>query len=331
MPVRQCIGAVELAITTIIFAVARVETLRSFMHPPLKRGPAKLRARVGTVRSHTHSRSLVSVQRVPVAKFIARGGLEVLAIDEVDAFGVDAFVTTREGGVSEAPYDSLNLGLHVGDVDDSVIKNREVVASALGVDLDAMVFCNQTHGTRSAVVDSTHAGRGARFSEHALIGTDALITTTPGVPLVIMVADCCPILFVDPVAHVLGVAHAGWRGTADKVATETILAMRDVGAQVKNIKVVIGPSINQDRYEVGTEVVEAVVRSVSGDLGDALLMRDESAYIDIALVNAQQLLELGVESENLSILPWRTDDPRFYSDREARPTGRFALVAQILP
>ena len=153
------------------------------------------------------------------------GGLEVLAWPVFDGLGVDALVTTRRGGVSRGPYQSLNLGLHVGDSDQDVIENRRRAASALGADLGDMVFCDQSHGREVHVATAGDRGRGSLARADAIASTDALVTAEPGIALVVMVADCVPIVLYDPVAHVLACVHAGWRGTVARVS-EAVCAER---------------------------------------------------------------------------------------------------------
>ena len=155
----------------------------------------------------------------------------MLAWPSLDALGVDAFVTTRHGGVSAGPYATLNLGLHVGDTEADVLVNRRRVAAALGADLGDFVFCNQVHGRRVAVVSAADRGRGALRLGDAVAVTDALVTTDPGTVLAILVADCVPIILVDPQAGVLACVHAGWRGTVAGVTGAALHAMQGLGAR----------------------------------------------------------------------------------------------------
>lgn len=123
-------------------------------------------------------------------------------------------MTTRAGGISRPPYDSLNLGAHVGDVPERVRLNRLHVQDFLGRGLREPVVAEQVHGTRAAAVGELHAGTRWQRPEKSLDATDALVTATPRLPLVTLVADCVPIALVDPVRHVAAVVHAGWRGAA---------------------------------------------------------------------------------------------------------------------
>jgi YfiH family protein len=266
---------------------------------------------------------------VPVARFEDRDGLSFLVLDELAPFGVDAVVTTRAGGCSTGPYAALNLGLHVGDDEESVIENRSRVAAALGEELDDFVFMDQSHGTRVAVVDRSARGRGARAVEHAMVATDALVTTSSELPLVVLVADCCPIVVVDVNQRILGVAHAGWRGSAGGVAGALLETMRQLGAEPASCHALIGPSIDQARYEVGHEVAAALRGSLSTTSPGFIDGAGPRSHVDLAALNVSQLVESGIPSTQVAITPWRTDDERFFSDRAMRPCGRFALIATL--
>ena len=138
----------------------------------------------------------------------------LLPWDGARLHGVAVAVTTRHGGVSAPPYDTLNLGLHVGDDPDHVGINRTRAAAAFGVELGAMVYARQVHGTATVEVGPLDAGRGTRREDDAVAEADILVTRSPAVVLAIMVADCVPLALVDPDARVLAAVHAGWRGTA---------------------------------------------------------------------------------------------------------------------
>ncbi len=164
-------------------------------------------------------------------------------------------VTTRHGGTSAAPYDALNLGLHVGDDPASVVSNRARAAAAFGVALDAVVFARQVHGAATALVGPDDRGRGTLSEGDAVPDTDILLTVSPGVTLAILVADCVPIALVDPAAGVLAAVHAGWRGTAAGAVGRAIRAMKDCGADVGRVHAFLGPAVHPDRYQVSEEVL----------------------------------------------------------------------------
>ena len=194
----------------------------------------------------------------------------MLAWPSLDALDVDAFVTTRHGGVSAGPYATLNLGLHVADEAADVLVNRRRAAAALGADLDDFVFCHQVHGRRVAVVSAADRGRGALSLDDAIASTDALVTTDPGTVLAILVADCVPIILTDPEAGVLACVHAGWRGTVAGVTGSTLHAMQALGARPERIQAAIGPAVAADRYQVGPEVAAAAERFFGGSTGGIL-------------------------------------------------------------
>ena len=228
--------------------------------------------------------------------------------------GVDAVITTRSGGVSRPPYDALNLGLHVGDLEDRVLTNRERLAATYGCHLDDMVFLDQCHGTRVALV------------EHALSATDAAVTTTVGLPLVIQVADCTPIVLVDPVARVLGVAHAGWRGAVGGIGPATVEAMVAKGAERARLHAWLGPGVDVSRYEVGPEVMDAAITCGGAT---AVVEVSGSTHLDTGALNRIMLEAAGVPSDQITASELTTADRRLFSDRHARPCGRFAVVARL--
>ncbi|MCL6444778.1 MAG: polyphenol oxidase family protein, partial [Alicyclobacillus sp.] len=119
----------------------------------------------------------------------------------------------RTHGVSEGPFASLNVGYHVPDQPDAVTENRRRIARELGGDLEDWVVAEQVHGTHVAVVHQAHRGQGATPALSPVPGVDALVTQEPGLTLVVMSADCVPMLFFDPVQRAIGVAHSGWKGT----------------------------------------------------------------------------------------------------------------------
>jgi polyphenol oxidase len=260
-----------------------------------------------------------------------RGGLEVLAWPALAALGVDAVVTTRAGGTSVGPYESLNLGLHVGDDPAAVIENRRRAAAVLGADLDGLVFGQQVHGTRASVVGRAERGRGARDQSDALADTDSLVTTDPGTILVTLVADCVPVLLFDPDVRVLACAHAGWRGALSGVLEEAIAVMRSLGARADRIVAGIGPAVAMERYQVGQEVFDAA-RAVLGKDVSALAPPDGSGrwLLDLTGVVRRLLERAGVEPASCLVAPFVTGD-HFFSDRAARPCGRFGLLAGIAP
>jgi hypothetical protein len=263
------------------------------------------------------------------AQLTRAGEIEVLSWPWLDALGVDAVVTTRECGVSVGPYRALNLGLHVGDDPDAVAENRRRAAGALGAGVDDLVFADQVHGTRAALVGARDAGRGARDATDAVEGADALVTAEPGVVLVTLVADCSPVLLVDPEARVLATVHAGWRGAVAGTLREAISAMATLGARPERTVAAIGPTVSPKAYVVGPEV-EAAARGAFGARADEVLRPHGDRFrFDVAGANRLQLLAAGVPEDQIAVAPFASDDGPFFSDRKARPCGRFGLLARL--
>ena len=247
--------------------------------------------------------------------------------------GVDVAVTTRHGGVSAAPYDTLNLGLHVGDDPERVVTNRARAAAALGVPLGDLVFARQVHDARATVVRPRDRGRGTLSEVDAVPGTDVLVTATPGVTLAMLVADCVPLALVDAEAHVLAVVHAGWRGTAAGAVRSALRAMQTCGAQAGRVHAFLGPAVHPDRYQVSDEVPRALRQAVDPNALDPAVARPDGAghwLVDLGAANRQQLVAGGVQPEHIVGCGVTTADEKFYSDRAQRPCGRFALLARLL-
>ena len=259
-------------------------------------------------------------------------GLEMLSWPVFGGQAVDALVTTTRGGVSAGPYASLNLGLHVGDEPAAVLENRRRVAAALGTGLDHFVFAQQTHGRRARVVSAGDRGRGTLRLDDAIGDTDALVTADPGTVLAVLVADCVPLVLFDPAAHVLACVHAGWRGTVARVAEAAVAAMRSLGARPENMLAGLGPAIGPDDYQVGDEVAAAANGCFGG--GAAGIVRPDGPgrwLLDLWAANRRILAEAGVPEGQIQVAAVSTGDASglFFSDRRARPCGRFATIARL--
>lgn len=241
-------------------------------------------------------------------------------------------VTTRSGGVSTGPYESLNLGLHVGDDPAAVIENRARASAAIGLALDDLVFCNQAHGRVIAKVTAGDRGRGARSLDTAIAGADALVTTEPGLGLVVMVADCVPLILHDPAAGVLACVHAGWGGTVARVGEAAVAAMLELGARAERIVAGVGPAIAPQDYQVGDDVVEAA-RDAFGEAAGRFIVPDGSGRwrFDLWTANIDTLTAAGVPLAQIHLAAVPTSDERFFSDRAVRPCGRFAAIAALPP
>jgi hypothetical protein len=263
---------------------------------------------------------------------LVRDTVPLLRWADPGSLGVDVAVTTRHGGVSRPPFDTLNLGLHVGDDPADVVTNRTIAARAFGAELDGLVFARQVHGAGVAIVGRAEAGRGTAAEDDAVAETDVLVTTTPGVTLVILVADCVPLALVDPVARVLAAVHAGWRGSAAGVVGAALDAMSERGARPERVHAFMGPAVAAERYQVDDGVRCALDDAVGPVRLDPLVTRADGPghwLVDLVAANRQQLHLGGVPDAQISGCGVTTADERFFSDRAARPCGRFALLAQL--
>ena len=165
----------------------------------------------------------------------------------LDIFPEDRIVhgfSARQGGVSPAPFDTLNMALHVGDDPAHVRENRRRYLAALGLDAERICTIRQVHGTEIVRATRRDSGRGAWDYDDALADADAIITNDIGVPLMLCYADCVPVLLYDPVHHAAGVVHAGWKGTVQRIAAQTIVHMGEkFGTAPSDVLAGIGPSI----------------------------------------------------------------------------------------
>ena len=242
-------------------------------------------------------------------------------------------ISTRIGGVSKSPYDSLNLGLHVGDVDENVLINREKFAQSLGFQLDDIVTPNQIHGDKIFRVNENHRGRGSKIYSDSIEKTDALITDVKNLPLMLCFADCVPIMFVDVENFAVGIAHGGWKGTVNKIAAKTFLAMREnFGTTPENCLVGIGPSIGACCYEVGENVKSACKENFPNH-DELIINRNGKIYFDLWAANKIQLEEVGLPAKNIDVAGECTccNANFYFSYRNARQnnlseTGRIAAL-----
>jgi YfiH family protein len=247
--------------------------------------------------------------------------------------GAAVAVTTRHGGVSDGPHGSLNLGLHVGDHPERVIANRERAARAFGVELEGVVFAEQVHGADVTVVGSAERGRGSRSMDDAISSTDILVTTALDTTLAILVADCVPLALLDPEARVLAAVHAGWRGTAAGASTRALGAMCELGARPERVVAFIGPGAHPARYQIDITVYRALTAAVSPHgLPPEVARPDGPGHwrVDLMAANRHQLMLAGVTPAHILDCGVTTADDDYFSDRAARPCGRFALLARLI-
>ncbi len=210
--------------------------------------------------------------------------------------------TTREGGVSEGIFSSLNLSFTRGDRREAVEENFYRLAAALNVDYENFVFSNQTHTTNILRAGKEHRGCGLT-KKCGYSDIDGLITNEPDVVLAAFYADCVPLFFVDPVHHAIGLSHSGWRGTAGRMGAVTLLAMnREFGTLAEDVFAAVGPSICMNCYEVSEDVAEVFRKEFPAYQNDVLKPHGEKKYLlDLWKCNEIILLEAGVSREHLAV------------------------------
>ncbi len=234
-------------------------------------------------------------------------------------------VSDRRGGVSAAPYDALNLADHVGDDPVAVAENRRLLRSVLRRSAGGptrLAFMQQVHGRDVAVVDgpSGDGPSGDGPNDNPVVA-DALVTATPGLALVVLVADCVPLLMADPVAGVVAAVHAGRRGVHAGVALAALDAMAALGAQPQRTRCLLGPSVCPACYPVP----EALRTEVAAQVPAAFSATpDGEPALDLRAGLAAVLAERGVTAE--SVGPCTAETPWLYSHRRDGVTGRFAGV-----
>ncbi len=232
--------------------------------------------------------------------------------------GIEAFSTTRGNVDGRNAYSGVNLCDYVGDDALRVLDARISLAMQLGIDLDDLVMPRQTHSCRVAVIDERFRAMDIDKQETALEGVDALVTRLKGVVIGINTADCVPIVLVDAAAGVIAVAHAGWRGTVGRIAGAVVNEMCRQGAVATRIQVAMGPSICQECFEVGDEVVEAFGKA-HFDL-DSIVTRHPAtgkAHIDLRAANRAVLVAAGVPEDQIILSRHcsRCEHDRFFSAR----------------
>ena len=255
--------------------------------------------------------------------FYEQRGLRFYSFD-IFSRAVTQAVFTRRGGVSSAPWQSLNLGGSVGDDPAHVAENRMRVFQTTGREPASLHDVWLVHGTDIVYADAP------RPLDQPPLRADIIFTDNPAVTLFMRFGDCVPILFHDPLKNVVGLAHAGWMGTIRGVVKSAVEGMQSrYGCKPENIVAGIGPSIGIDHYEVGEDVISQFHEKYQQDADKILQTRDGSTYLDLWTANAIQLQNVGVEQIQISGVCTACHLDDWFSHRaEKGKTGRFgALMA----
>lgn len=219
---------------------------------------------------------------------------------------------TRKGGASSGIFAGLNCGPGSSDLSGAVQINRARVAEALGLPPTALVSLHQVHSADVVHVPDTPI---------APVKADGMVTATPGVGLAILTADCQPVLFADPVARVIGAAHAGWRGAQGGVLEATVDAMVALGAKRANIAATIGPTISQKAYEVGPEFFETFTDDDPTTQRFFAQGQSDRMLFDLPAYGLHRLRAAGVGQAQWTRHCTYSDPERFFSYRRTAHAG----------
>jgi YfiH family protein len=246
-------------------------------------------------------------------------------VPDWDAPRVGGLMTTRRGGTSAPPWDSMNLGRSTGDDPAAVDRNRAHLAAAAGA---VPVFLRQVHGARVVRLQRADAAPGAPVHE-----ADAAVTTEPGIACTVLVADCLPVLFAAPDGRGAGAAHAGWRGLAAGVLEATVgelCAAAECAPQ--ELHAWIGAGIGPGRFQVGADVLEAFGADPARTTGTAFAPEQPGKWLaDLPRLARERLRGAGVGAIDGGTWCTVSDASRFFSFRRERVSGRMAALAWICP
>lgn len=253
--------------------------------------------------------------------FFTSGPIRYYTFESLDENGLTHAVFSRQGGVSPAPWDSLNMGGTVGDDPLRVAENRHRAFRSMNRHPDSMYDVWLVHGAAVVKVDQPRLTTEIQQA-------DAIITDKKDVTLFMRFADCVPLLFHDPVRNAIGLAHAGWPGTIKRAASAVIEAMQAAyGSHPADICAAIGPSIAAHHYPVGEDVITKVRDSFGGDATSLLISDNGEVKFDLWMANRLVLEEMGVRRIEYSGLCTACQRNDWYSHRaEAGKTGRFGVL-----
>jgi YfiH family protein len=258
--------------------------------------------------------------------------LTYLTLSQWEKEGIQIGFSTRWGGVSSSPYGTLNLGFHVGDAPDKVQVNRHLWLQEWDVSSQEVVLGEQIHGTRVRYVTDKDGGQGSESLATTITSVDGLITRSH-IGLVALFADCVPVFFYHPGLKAVGIAHAGWRGTAGKIVQNVLKELEALGGNPKEAWVAIGPSIGPCCYEVDQKVIQEFTQNYS-DLSFVQPQENGRAMLDLKKANELALREAGIPQKHIWVAQECTacqTDSFFSHRREGPQTGRMAGYIRLLP
>lgn len=238
--------------------------------------------------------------------------------------------STRLGGVSRPPFDSLNLGVGRGDAPEAVAENYRRFCAHVGADPRRVVLSKQVHETTVRLCRAEDAGKGLHTPRDYT--ADALITRENNLPLVVFSADCGVILLHDPVEKAIGAIHAGWRGCAGGIVEKTVRAMGEAfSTDPRNLLAAVGPCIGQCCFETDGDVPHAMTAALGAEAAPYLERRGPKWHVDLAGLNRQWLLHAGVRANHIDVCGLCTAcHPEWFWSHRKMGEQRGAQVAMIV-
>lgn len=217
--------------------------------------------------------------------------------------GITAGFSTKVGGVSKDHFSSLNLGLHVQDQTSLVLENRDILAKSINSPLNKWVFAEQIHSTYIKKVSTFDCGKGLSSYKDGVANCDGLYTSDKEIVLSLCFADCVPLYFFAPEKPLVGIAHAGWRGTVSDIGGDMVRKWQAIeGIHPKDVKVAIGPSIGSCCYVVDENVITQIDITRINNYSIPFCSVSKGQYkLDLKSLNKYYLMEAGIKEENISI------------------------------
>ena len=259
--------------------------------------------------------------------------LKCRPLDNTDLV-INAF-TTRLGGVSKYPFDSLNLSYNIGDKESCVRENRKIIANILGISYRNIVSAQQIHRDKITVVREEDKGRGAFKYTKALAETDALITNVSRIPLLMCYADCVPIFILDPIKKVIGLIHSGRRGTELQITSKTLNKMQEIfDTNPQSCLAAIFPSIGPCCYKIKnqSQINDYWMNKNNFSHKIVSIQNENELSLDLKKANYLQLIKGGIEKKNIFVNEICTADyPKLFFSyrRDKGNTGRMAAIFML--
>jgi polyphenol oxidase len=256
-----------------------------------------------------------------------------IQVGEISYFTLDIFASQnlqhgffmRHGGVSPAPWNSLNTATSVGDTRENIIENRKRIFKAINRPVESIFDVWQVHSNRVICTN------GARTLDVPPQKADAIVTNRSEITLFMRFADCVPIMLYDPFQGVVAMAHAGWKGTVNKIVNNTLEAMQDhYHTKAVDVLAGIGPSIGPDHYEVGRDVIEQVEKAFGVYSSELFVNHDGHTHFNLWKANEFILRNAGVEKIQISEICTGCNTADWFSHRaEHGKAGRFGAILAI--